>query len=43
MVIRHKGCDGVVNDRRICERCGDELGVRDAYGAPRARDQSAPR
>ncbi len=30
--IRHKGCDGRVNDRRICERCGAELGVRDAYG-----------
>jgi DNA-binding HxlR family transcriptional regulator len=34
VVIRHKGCDGRVNDRRICERCGAELDVRDAYGAP---------
>jgi hypothetical protein len=32
--IRHKGCDGRVNDRRICERCGAELDVRDAYGVP---------
>ena len=32
--IRHKGCDGVMNDRRICERCGAELDVRDAYGVP---------
>jgi DNA-binding HxlR family transcriptional regulator len=30
-VILHKGCDGRMNDRRICERCGAELEVRDAY------------
>jgi DNA-binding HxlR family transcriptional regulator len=30
-ILLHKGeCGGVVNDRRICERCGEELGVRDA-------------
>lgn len=30
-VIVHKGdCGGTVNDRRICERCGKELGVREA-------------
>ena len=34
VLILHKGCDGRVNDRRICERCGAELGVRDAYGVP---------
>ena len=34
VLLLHKGCDGRVNDRRICERCGAELGVRDAYGAP---------
>ena len=29
--IVHKGeCGGAVNDRRICERCGAELEVRDA-------------
>lgn len=28
--VEHKGCGGRVNDRRICERCGDTLGVRDA-------------
>lgn len=31
MVLRHKGeCGGVINDRRICERCGKELTVREA-------------
>lgn len=31
--IVHKGaCGGAVNDRRICERCGEELNVRDARG-----------
>ena len=29
-VIVHKDCGGRVNDRRICERCGDELAVREA-------------
>ncbi len=28
--IVHKDCGGHVNDRRICERCGAELDVRDA-------------
>ena len=29
--IVHQGeCGGTVNDRRICERCGSELGVREA-------------
>ena len=28
--IVHKECGGAVNDRRICERCGAELDVRDA-------------
>jgi DNA-binding HxlR family transcriptional regulator len=28
--IEHKECGGTVNDRRICERCGAELDVRDA-------------
>jgi DNA-binding HxlR family transcriptional regulator len=31
MLVVHKGeCGGRVNDRRICERCGKELGVRQA-------------
>jgi hypothetical protein len=34
VVIRHKGCDGEVDDRRICTRCGARLEVRDAYGTP---------
>ena len=30
-ILVHKGeCGGTVNDRRICERCGKELGVREA-------------
>lgn len=33
--IEHKGCGGAVNDRRICERCGAELGVRDARAVSR--------
>jgi DNA-binding HxlR family transcriptional regulator len=39
MLIRHKRCDGLVDERGICERCGERLGARDAYaeegpGAP---------
>ena len=30
MLIVHKGCGGTVDDRRICERCGRHLGVREA-------------
>jgi DNA-binding HxlR family transcriptional regulator len=30
MVIVHKGCGGLVDDRRICERCGELLSARDA-------------
>ena len=30
MVIRHRGCGGIVNDRRICGDCGAEVGVREA-------------
>jgi DNA-binding HxlR family transcriptional regulator len=33
-VIEHKGCGGRVNDRRICERCGQALEVRDARAVP---------
>lgn len=33
--ILHKECGGRVNDRRICERCGAELEVRDARAALR--------
>ena len=39
MLIRHKRCDGLVDDRGNCERCGQRLNARDAYteygpGAP---------
>lgn len=31
VILVHKGdCGGRINDRRICERCGQELGPRDA-------------
>jgi DNA-binding HxlR family transcriptional regulator len=30
VAIVHKGCGGRVNDRRICELCGEWLEVRDA-------------
>jgi DNA-binding HxlR family transcriptional regulator len=29
IVIRHRGCGGVLGERRICDRCGEPLGVRD--------------
>jgi DNA-binding HxlR family transcriptional regulator len=34
MVIVHKGCGGRVDDRRICERCGKALDVREARAVP---------
>jgi DNA-binding HxlR family transcriptional regulator len=34
IVIQHKECGGRVNDRRICERCGALLEVRDAVAVP---------
>jgi DNA-binding HxlR family transcriptional regulator len=33
VLIRHKACDGNVDERGICERCGERLGARDAYTA----------
>ena len=40
VAIVHKECGGTVNDRRICERCGQELEVRDAR-AVSLRDRAA--
>jgi DNA-binding HxlR family transcriptional regulator len=39
VLIRHKGCDGLVDERGCCEACGERLEARDAYtqlgpGAP---------
>ena len=34
VVLEHRECGGLVNDRRICERCGAELSVRDAIVRP---------
>jgi DNA-binding HxlR family transcriptional regulator len=39
MLIRHKRCGGVVDDRGYCTECGERLNARDAYreygpGAP---------
>jgi DNA-binding HxlR family transcriptional regulator len=33
-VLRHRGCGGEFSDRRICERCGAELGPRDVVAEP---------
>src|SRR5918995_425931 len=30
VVVVHKGCGGRVDDRRICDRCGKHLEVREA-------------
>ncbi|HKJ35193.1 MAG TPA: helix-turn-helix domain-containing protein [Solirubrobacterales bacterium] len=38
--IVHKDCGGPVNDRRICERCGAELSVRDTRAV--TREAAAP-
>src|SRR4051794_37377711 len=34
VVLLHKECGGVVNDRRVCTSCGAELGARDVKPAP---------
>src|SRR3954470_12228348 len=31
MLIRHKACGGLVDDRGICADCGERLGARDAF------------
>src|ERR1044072_7072618 len=47
MLVRHKGCEGMVDERGYCERCGERLSARDAYteygpGAPaEGRDSEA--
>lgn len=45
IVIRHRGCGGLLGERRICERCGEPLGVRDvrAEPGPGATDSDSPR
>jgi DNA-binding HxlR family transcriptional regulator len=39
--IVHKGCGGAVNDRRICERCGRALEVREAQAVRREEPVAA--
>ena len=34
VLLRHRDCGGAVSDRRICERCGAEIGLRDAIAVP---------
>jgi DNA-binding HxlR family transcriptional regulator len=34
LLLEHKECGGRVNDRRICESCGAQLGVRDVKAKP---------
>ena len=47
MLIRHKVCEGIVDERGTCTACGKRLDARDAYtehgpGAPAEwRDRSA--
>lgn len=31
IVVHHKSCDGIVDDRGICAECGERLTARDAY------------
>jgi DNA-binding HxlR family transcriptional regulator len=44
VVIRHRGCGGVMGERRICTRCGEPLGVRDvrAEAGPGSQSDRAP-
>ncbi len=44
IVIVHKGCGGLVDDRRICGDCGAQLEVRDArmLEGDEARERLAP-
>jgi DNA-binding HxlR family transcriptional regulator len=42
VILVHKGeCGGRVNDRRICERCGEQLEVRQARAVPGPGAQAA--
>ena len=34
LLIVHKDCGGIVDDRRICRRCDKPLGVREARAVP---------
>lgn len=34
VLIRHRGCGGAVDDRRICTSCGERVSVRDALALP---------
>jgi DNA-binding HxlR family transcriptional regulator len=47
MLIRHKGCGGLVDDRGTCTECGQRLTARDAYtehgpGAPAEWREAEP-
>ncbi|MGH2833730.1 MAG: winged helix-turn-helix transcriptional regulator [Solirubrobacteraceae bacterium] len=43
VVIRHRGCGGELGERRICERCGEALGIRDVFAeaGPGARESGS--
>jgi DNA-binding HxlR family transcriptional regulator len=42
VLLEHKGCGGTIDSHRICERCGERLGPRDAIAkaGPGARADS---
>ena len=33
-MLRHKDCGGVVDDHRICNRCGERLTAREVTAEP---------
>jgi DNA-binding HxlR family transcriptional regulator len=34
ILVRHRGCGGLLGEHRICQRCGEPLGVRDVRAEP---------
>lgn len=34
VLITHRGCDGAMDDHRLCSRCATKLGPRDVIAAP---------
>jgi DNA-binding HxlR family transcriptional regulator len=34
MIIKHRGCDGMIDEHRICERCGERVAALSVLAAP---------